>query len=133
MPENNLSKRIEKILETLCVDIGIRLAGSEADHRTVEFLQKELSGFGAEVTVEQFPVLERRVEEEKLEVRIGDNWQTFGCSLFGSTPGTEGSWLKAPCPPSTWPTRMPGDGKWRVPSRREPQLKEACRTAYPTT
>ena len=104
MSENNLSKRIEKILETLCVDIGIRLAGSKGEKRAVEFIQKELSGFGADVTVEQFPVLERRVEEEKLEVRSGDTWQTFDCSLFSSTPGTEGSWVEAPLCFFTSPT-----------------------------
>ncbi len=34
----------------------------------------------------------RVVTEEQLEVRIGDAWHAFPCSLFSSTPGTDGEW-----------------------------------------
>jgi len=88
--------RIEQILNTLCRDIGIRLAGSQADEQTIKFLQSELSATGADVSVEQFPVLERHVKEELLEIFADNAWQPHDCSLFSSTPGTDGSFIEAP-------------------------------------
>jgi len=90
------TERIEYILNILCRDIGVRLAGSDADRRTIEFVRTEMAAAGAAVTVEEFPAYERRVEEEKLEIFAGESWQTFGCSLFSSTPGTEGRPVEAP-------------------------------------
>ena len=88
--------RIEAILKSLSVDVGVRLAGSEGEKLAAEFIRGELAASGATVTIEDFPVMERRVELERLEVRIGNSWQTFGCSLFSGTPGTDGRTLEAP-------------------------------------
>ena len=35
------------------------------------------------------------MSEEHLEVRIGDVWRAYPCSLFSSTPGTNGEWRTA--------------------------------------
>ena len=37
----------------------------------------------------------RAVTEEQLEVEIEGAWQPFPCSLFSSTPGTDGEWRSA--------------------------------------
>lgn len=91
-----LVDRIRHTLKHLSVDVGVRLAGSEGEKLAVEFIQGELAASGATVTIEDFPIMERRVELERLEVRIGNSWQTFGCSLFSGTPGTEGRAIEAP-------------------------------------
>jgi aminopeptidase YwaD len=94
--KTELVARVEDILKRLSVDAGVRLAGSEGEKLAVEFIHGQLAASGATVTIEEFPIMERRVELEKLEVQIGNAWQTFGCSLFSGTPGTEGRTLEAP-------------------------------------
>jgi hypothetical protein len=37
----------------------------------------------------------RVVSEEQLEVLIGGSWHRYSCSLFSSTPGTNGDWRTA--------------------------------------
>lgn len=87
---------IEKHLSILTRDIGIRLAGSEGERRAAEFIADAFCNAGAQVTVEEFPVFQRCVEEEHLEVLVGDTWRTFPGSLFSSTPGTGGNVIEAP-------------------------------------
>lgn len=89
-------ERIKQILEKLTVDIGVRLAGSSSEEETVEYLGDQFAGFGAEVQVERFPVRQRLVEEERLEIQLGGSWRSFPCSLFSNTPGTGGQQVEAP-------------------------------------
>lgn len=89
----------ERLLDTvtsLAGGIGERLAGSAADDRTIAAVHDAFAAIGIRVWTETFPVLERAVEEEHLEVRIGDEWQVYPCSLFSSVPGTNGETLTAP-------------------------------------
>jgi len=87
---------LEKHLRTLTVDIGVRLAGSPAEAAAADYLGGEFTKTGCSVQVETFPVRERAVEREELQVRIGGNWHTFPGSLFSSTPGTDGRVVEAP-------------------------------------
>jgi aminopeptidase YwaD len=48
------------------------------------------------VSVEEFPVQERAVAVERLDVRVGIGWQRFPCSLLSNTPGTGGQPVEAP-------------------------------------
>ena len=88
--------RLSETLRVLAGEIGPRLAGSRADERVTEFITEELRRSGAAVSVERYPMNERHVEEEHLEVLLDGTWQTFPCSLFSNTPGTNGEPLEAP-------------------------------------
>jgi hypothetical protein len=88
--------RLERTLRTLTQDIGVRLAGSQAEEEALRYVVQELRQTGAAVQEERFPVRERRVSSEELEVRLGGSWRRFPCSLFSNTPGTGGQWVEAP-------------------------------------
>ncbi len=90
------AKRVEQDLRVLTQDIGVRLAGSEGEQAAARYLQEQLAQIGAQVHSESFPMRERRVESEELEVQLGASWQRFPGSLFSNTPGTGGRWLEAP-------------------------------------
>lgn len=87
---------LEKHLRKLTEDIGVRLAGSPAEAAAADYLSGEFARTECTVEVETFPVSERAVEREELQVRIGGEWHTFPGSLFGSTPGTDGRVVEAP-------------------------------------
>lgn len=89
--------RLEKHLRKITVEIGVRLAGSDAERASAEYLVSEASSIpGVRVTCEEFPVWERAVHLESLEVEINGVWTQFDCSLFGAAPSTDGKTLEAP-------------------------------------
>lgn len=88
--------RLESHLERLCLDIGVRLAGTPEERAAGEHCARALGEAGAEVRREPFPVFSRAVAAQRLEIRIGNRWTSFPCSLFSSTPGTGGATLEAP-------------------------------------
>jgi Iap family predicted aminopeptidase len=90
-PEN-----FEKHIRVLTEDIGVRLAGSGNDRKTVEYLLATFEEMDVRASAETFPVNERHVEEQTLDVRVGGQWRNFPCSLFSSTPGTDGRRIEAP-------------------------------------
>lgn len=90
------SSNIEKDLRYLTEKIGVRLAGSKNERLAAEYIAEEFRKTGASVKIEEFPVGERAVNEEKLHVKIGGKWKEFPCSLFGSSPGTDGKTIEAP-------------------------------------
>jgi aminopeptidase YwaD len=90
------AERLEADLRVLAEDIGVRLAGSPGEQAAARYVLQRLAEAGAQVREERFPMRERRVESEELEVRLGGDWRRFPGSLFSNTPGTEGRWLEAP-------------------------------------
>lgn len=89
-------RRIEQHLRVLTQDIGVRLAGSDAERQAAEYIAETFRAAGAEASVETFPVSQRCVEEQVLEVLVNGAWRRFPCSLFSSTPGTGGAVVEAP-------------------------------------
>jgi len=87
---------IEKHLRVLTCDIGVRLAGSDQERRAADYIAEAFRATGAGVTVETFPVFQRCVREQTLEVLVNSSWRPFACSLFSSTPGTAGARVEAP-------------------------------------
>jgi hypothetical protein len=92
---NALPERLARDLHTLVSDIGIRLAGTAQERAAADLVMACGRDVGAEVWDETFPVRERRVEVEQLEVHVDGAWRTYPCSLFSSTPGTNGEWRTA--------------------------------------
>jgi aminopeptidase YwaD len=87
---------IRRHLEVLTRDIGIRLAGSAGEKRAAAYIAGEWRRAGAVVSLEEFPVRERAVRDEQLEVLVGGEWRRFPCSLLTNTPGTDGRAIEAP-------------------------------------
>ncbi len=83
-------------LKVLTKDIGVRLAGAPGERQAAAYLAAEFQKTGAGVSLETFPVMERWVRRQRLEVRLGKRWLAFPCSLISSTPGTAGKPLEAP-------------------------------------
>jgi aminopeptidase YwaD len=87
---------LERHLRRLTCDIGVRLAGTAEETAACEYVADEFRATGADVAVETFPVNVRRVQSQRLEVCIAGSWHEFACSLFSSTPGTQGMPVEAP-------------------------------------
>ena len=87
----NLEKHVRMLTDT----IGIRLAGSPQEYQAAEYLAGEFRHYSPRVTIEEYPVRERCVTAEKLEVEIGGQWKEFPCSLFSSAPSTGGRRVEA--------------------------------------
>ncbi len=97
MPNNQISNAaISKHLNCLCHDIGVRLAGSDDERQAADYITAQMRALGAAVTIEEFPVQERAVQSEHLEIRIAGKWRSFPCSLLSNTPGTDGKVLEGP-------------------------------------
>lgn len=87
---------LRRHLEFLTREIGVRLAGSPGEQQAADYLAAEFRKTGADVFLETFPVMERWVRRQRLEIRLGKRWLKFPCSLISSTPGTAGKTLEAP-------------------------------------
>lgn len=88
--------RLGTHLNLLCTEIGVRLAGTSGEARAADYCADVFADVGTAVVRESFPVKSRVVAEQRLEVRLGGDWVSFPCSLFSSTPGTDGQWVRAP-------------------------------------
>lgn len=89
-------QELARHLAFLCDGIGERQAGHAGERRAAEYIANQLHACGATVTTETFPVRARRVASQELQVRISGKWESFPCSLFSNTPGTNGEWVEAP-------------------------------------
>ena len=81
---------LEKHVRALTDDIGIRLAGSPEEYKAAEYIRNEFLKYSPDAVIEEYPVRERCVESEKLEVCIDGKWEEFPCSLFSSATDTQG-------------------------------------------
>ena len=87
---------IRRHLEVLTAEVGVRVAGSTAERRAAAYIAAEFERKGAAVSVEEFPVRERVVAAQGLEVLAGGSWRRFPCSLLSNSPGTDGHVVEAP-------------------------------------
>lgn len=90
------TQRLENHLRHLVQEIGVRLAGTDAEKRAADHCERAFREAGAKVIRETFPAKARCVHEEKLQVQIGGDWYRFPCSLFTNSPGTDGIPIEAP-------------------------------------
>ncbi|MDA0990010.1 MAG: M28 family peptidase [Verrucomicrobia bacterium] len=86
---------VERHLRALVETIGVRLAGSPADAAAAAYIRESFEQSGAAVTVESYPIRQRDVAREELQLLIDGRWHTFPSSLFSNTPGTEGQTIEA--------------------------------------
>jgi len=81
---------LEKYVRALTDDIGVRMAGSPQERQAAEYIRSEFLKYSPKAAIEEFPVFERYVESEKLEVLMEGKWVEFPCSLFSSAAYTGG-------------------------------------------
>jgi aminopeptidase YwaD len=96
LKEHISAQNIQQHLEYLTQTIGVRLAGSEGERSAASYIAERFREYGAKVSVEEFPIQQRVVDEERLLVQVGNRWDEFPCTLFSSTPGTGGDTIEAP-------------------------------------
>ncbi len=87
----NLRNDIAYLTET----IGIRLAGSPEEKRAAEYLCDRFLEYTPHCTIEEFPVMQRVVEQETLEIELDGKWISFPASLLNSAPSTSGKPVEA--------------------------------------
>ena len=91
-----LAQNVEMHIRVLTEEIGIRLAGSIGEKRAVDYISEHMRNAGVQVHIEEFDILERAVEEERLEVNINGEWESAPCSLLSNALGTDGETVEAP-------------------------------------
>ncbi len=89
-------KYLNDHLRVLAQDIGVRLSGSPSERQAADYIADQFSRYGGSVCVEEFPMKQRTVASEALEILLDGQWVSFPCSLFSSTPGTDGATVEAP-------------------------------------
>ena len=77
-------------LNVLTRDIGVRGAGFRGERQAADYIASVFESCGAKVTVESFPVRERAVTSETLDLLIRGAWHRHPCSLLSHAPGTAG-------------------------------------------
>jgi len=87
---------LDRNLSFLCNDIGERLAGHTEERQAAAYIADEFAACGTTVTTETFPIRSRQVVSQELQICINGKWESFPCSLFSNTPGTNGEWIEAP-------------------------------------
>lgn len=75
--------------------IGERLAGSKNERRAAEYLQKRFSQYVPKCWIEEFPMMERRVNEEKLELLVDGQWKQYPSLLYSLASSTNGETVEA--------------------------------------
>jgi aminopeptidase YwaD len=89
-------QHLQRHLTVLAGDIGVRLAGSDAERQAADYVAAQFTACGATVEIESFPIYERAVSREHVELQINGEWIAFPGSLFANTPGTGGQTVEAP-------------------------------------
>ncbi|MCQ2379566.1 MAG: M28 family peptidase [Victivallaceae bacterium] len=87
--------RIFEHVRTFTEDIGVRLAGSAAEHRAAEYAKTLCESFGAKCSIEEYPVNSQCAENIRLEILMDGEWKQYPTTLFGSAPTTGGKTLEA--------------------------------------
>ncbi|MFA6102271.1 MAG: M28 family peptidase [Victivallaceae bacterium] len=89
-------KNITTHLDVLCNSIGVRLAGSPEEVAAGNYASEVFQSYGAQVSIENYPIGRREVKRQELEIKINGEWLKFPCSLLGASPGTDCKTLAAP-------------------------------------
>jgi len=90
------TKNVERHLTVLTQDIGVRLAGSKAEHQAADYVAEQFTEAGAAVQIEELDIRARAVDQEQLQVCVDGQWREVGCSLLSNALGTKGQVLEAP-------------------------------------
>lgn len=90
-----MSKNIYTDISYLTEDIGVRLAGSENERKAAEYMKNRFLEYVPECEIEEFPIMQRCVENEKLEILIDGEWTKFDICMYNPSPTTNGETIEA--------------------------------------
>ncbi len=96
VPQTAQPQRILQDLQVLTRDIGVRLAGTHGEHAAAEFIAGQFRAAGANVSVEEFPMMAYEFRDHRLGVNINGKWTEFACVPFCHSASTGGQTLEAP-------------------------------------
>lgn len=88
-------KSLYQDVKFLTEEIGVRLAGSDAERKAAEYLQHRFLQYVPKCELEEFSVMQRVVKEEKLKVLINGQWESFSTRLYNMAPTTNGEIIEA--------------------------------------
>ena len=89
------SEHIFKDIQYLTEVIGVRITGTAQEREAAQYLKERFLEYLPKCEIEEFPVMVRDVKEEKLEVKINGEWQSFNVKLFNMSPTTNGNTIEA--------------------------------------
>lgn len=89
------TKQLYEDVAYLTQVIGVRLAGSENERRAAEYLQKRFLEYVPKCWLEEFPMMERRVRHEELELLVDGQWKRYKSLLYNLSPSTNGKTIEA--------------------------------------
>ncbi len=88
-------KLIAAHYDVLINQIGVRVAGSQAEKAAGQYMSREFNRLGAISDMETFPVRNHCIEQEYIEIRTGFIKAVCPCSLLGASPLPENT-VEAP-------------------------------------
>lgn len=89
------TKQLYEDVAYLTKTIGERLAGSENEWKAAGYLQKRFSQYTPNCYLEEFPVMQRQITGEKLEILVDGQWKQYRTLLYSLSPATNGETLEA--------------------------------------
>lgn len=91
----NSAKNIYADVNYLTENIGVRLAGSENERKAAEYMKRRLLDYVPECTIEEFPIMQRCIENEELEILLDGEWIKFATCMYNPSPTTNGKVIEA--------------------------------------
>ena len=89
------ASRLREVVSYMTETVGLRLAGSENERRAAEYLREQMALSTPHATIEYFPVNERVVDKEELQVFVHGEWRSYIGSLLSSSVSTNGETVEA--------------------------------------
>lgn len=91
----NLEKQLYNDIYHLTNTIGVRLTGSENERIAAEFMKERFLEYAPKCTIEEFPIMQRDIKKEKLEVLVDGEWTEFSVCAYNPSPSTDGKSVEA--------------------------------------
>ena len=91
----NLQKQLYDDIYHLTNTIGVRLTGTENEKIAAEFMRDRFLEYVPTCTVEEFPITQRDIRNEKLEIMVDGEWKEFSACAYNPSPSTNGVPIEA--------------------------------------
>lgn len=91
----DLQKQLYDDVYHLTNTIGERLTGSENERKAAEYIRDRFLEYVPECTMEEFPIMQRDIKKEELEVMVDGEWTKFSVCAYNPSPSTDGKTVEA--------------------------------------
>lgn len=89
------TRQLQEDIIHLTQTIGVRLAGSTEERLSAEYMKTRFLQHTPHCWIEEFPVMQRCVEQQKLEILVDGNWKEFPVCLYNLSPSTNDETVEA--------------------------------------